>query len=222
VSHNFGYSDIVRRRNGWTPMRVLGTYGNIVVCQYCGTRSDGDERFNAGDLVKINNPCVELARCTDWQDRLKAEDKLALQRQRHHTAKPLPWNPNETDNQKTENDMPKLYQTTEQSPRFGVLLATNSAGKLVLEMKGTGEVLAFDKNEIEEVKPYTVSIKFQDSSTEYHYLSRKGDVEKGDLILVDGNGHMAKVIAVDTKSDRATKELKGRKVVTTPFGSDNV
>lgn len=114
--------------------------------------------------------------------------------------------------------MPKLYQTKEETPRFGTLLATNSAGKYVIEMKGTGEVLTFDKSDVEEVKPYTVRIKFQDSSNEYDYLSRKGDVEKGDMIIVDGNGHIAKVTAVDTKSDRATKELSGRKVVTTPFG----
>ena len=124
-------------------------------------------------------------------------------------------NPTTTEGNTT---MSKLYQTKEETPRFGTLLATNSAGKYVIEMKGTGEVLTFDKGDVEEVKPYTVRIKFQDSSNEYDYLSRKGDVEKGDMIIVDGNGHIAKVTAVDTKSDRATKELSGRKVVTAPFG----
>jgi hypothetical protein len=42
------------------------------------------------------------------------------------------------------------------------------------------------------------------------------------MILVDGNGHIAKVTAVDTKSDRATKDLKGRKVLTAAFGNDTV
>lgn len=124
-------------------------------------------------------------------------------------------NPTTTEGNTT---MSKLFQTKESTPRFGTLLATNSAGKYVIEMKGTGEVLTFDKGDVEEVKPYTVRIKFQDSSNEYDYLSRKGDVEKGDMIIVDGNGHIAKVTAVDTKSDRATKELSGRKVVTAPFG----
>jgi len=222
MSSYFGQGDIVRRAGGWTPMRVLRVFGNSVLCQYCGTIATEEGTFGVMDLKKVVDPKVEFARCSDWIARLTPMDKLALQRQRHCTAKPLPWETNETDNQKTENDMPKLYQTTEQTPRFGVLLATNSMGKLVLEMKGTGIVETFEKAEVEEVKPYTVSIKFQDSSNEYQYLSRKGDVEKGDMILVDGNGHMAKVIAVDTKSDRATKELKGRKVLTAPFGSDSV
>ena len=222
MSSFFGQGDIVRRKGGWTPLRVVSVYGNLIVCQYCGSASFEEGRFNALDLHKVTDPHVELARGKDWVERLTPADKLALQRQRHHTAKPLPWQTNETDNQKTENTMPKLYQTTEQNPRFGVMLATNSVGKLVLEMKGTGIIEAFEKSEVEEVKPYTVRIKFQDSQTEYEYLSRKGDVEKGDMILVDGSGHIAKVTAVDTKSDRATKELKGRKVLTAAFGSDTV
>jgi hypothetical protein len=222
MSSYFGQGDIVRRRGGWTPLRVLRVHANVVACQYCGSASIEEGRFSVMDIQKIVDPQVELSRCKDWVTRLTPMDKLVLQRQRHCTAKPLPWETKETDNQKTENDMPKLYQTTEQTPRFGVLLATNSMGKLVLEMKGTGIVETFEKAEVEEVKPYTVCIKFQDSGTEYQYLSRKGDVEKGDMILVDGNGHTAKVIAVDTKSDRATKELKGRKVLTAPFASDSV
>jgi hypothetical protein len=222
MSGYFGVGDIVRRGGGWTPLRVVRVYGNIIVCQYCGAASIEEGRFSVLDLQKVQDPKKEFARCRDWAERLTPADKLALQRQRHGTAEPLPWQTNETDNQKTENDMPKLYQTKEATPRFGIMLATNSAGLLVMEMKGTGEVLTFAKSEVEEVKPYTVRIKFQDSQTEYEYLSRKGDVEKGDMVILNGNGHIAKVVAVDTKSDRATKDLVGRKVVTAPFGEADV
>lgn len=114
--------------------------------------------------------------------------------------------------------MSKLFQTKEATPRFGTLLATNSAGLYVMEMKGTGEVLTFAKTEVEEVKPYTVRIRFSNSNSEYDYLSRKGDVDKGDVIIVSGSVDFAQVVAVDTKSDRATKDLVGRKMMTAPFG----
>lgn len=116
--------------------------------------------------------------------------------------------------------MSKLYQTKEATPRFGILLATNSAGLLVLEMKGSNEVLTFAKSEVEEVKPYTVRVKFieGEDAREYEFLSRKGDVEVGDLLMVKGYTNMVKVLAVDTKSDRATVDLVGRKVMTAPFG----
>ena len=123
--------------------------------------------------------------------------------------------PNETEETKEET-MTKLYETKEATPRFGTKLAVNSAGMVVLEMKGTGEVSTFKPEDIEEVHPYTVGIKFQDSSTQYHYITKKGAVKKGDTILgLSSVAHQfATVVDVDTKSDRATKELKGRKVMT--------
>jgi hypothetical protein len=127
-------------------------------------------------------------------------------------------NPTTTEGNTT---MTKLYQTKEATPRFGLLLATNSAGLFVLEMKGTNEVLTFAKGDVEEVKPYTVRVKFIDALSNdkgYDFISRKGDVEVGDLLMLKGYSNMARVEAVDTKSDRATKDLVGRKVATVPFG----
>lgn len=225
MSPKFSVGDIVRLNSGWSPIRVTRTsaYNNYVYGVYCSQKSDGDEQsYSTHDIRKVIDPVNEFKRCSNWEDRLTPEDRCALANQLSKHAQPLPWLNSSQSTSATETTMTKLYQTKEDMPRFGIMLATNSAGKLVLEMKGSSEVLAFDKKEVEEVKPYTVSIKFQDSGTEYHYLSRKGDVQKDDLILVDGNGHMAKVTAVDTKSDRATKELKGRKVVTAEFGDHSV
>ena len=120
--------------------------------------------------------------------------------------------------------MTKLYQTKEETPRFGTLLATNSAGLLVLEMKGSGEVLAFETSAIEEVKPYTVCIQFLDGSgRDYQYLSRKGDVEVGDLILLSsGSPTIARVRKINTASDKATVTLRGVKLQTEAFGAADV
>lgn len=120
-------------------------------------------------------------------------------------------------------DMIKLYQTKEDPPRFGTLLATNSAGLSVLEMKGTGEVLTFRPDAIEVVHPYTVDVVFLDGGNgPYSFLSQKGDVKVGDLLVLDGYESVARVKRVDTKSPKATKHLKGVKLVTTPIGDPDV
>lgn len=119
---------------------------------------------------------------------------------------------------KQETPMPTLYQTKDEPPRFGTLLATNSAGRLVVEMKGTGEVLTFDKTEIEVVHPYTVSVRFADKT--HHYLAEKGEVAVGDLLLLNLNNALAHVVALNTKSSLAKERLRGVKLITAPIGGN--
>jgi hypothetical protein len=202
----FKPGQIVRRVNGWTPMRVVRV-GVLVQTRYCAPRVHEIVCCRREELKLVTDPNQEFAKCDNWEERLTDDEHEQLARQsgqKHITTE--------------ENTMPKLYQTNEETPRFGTLLATNSAGKLVLEMKGSSEVLTFDKKDVEEVKPYTVGVRFELNGIEYHYLSRKGDVEKGDLLLIAGSSSFATVTSVDTKSDKATKELTGRKVVTTAIG----
>jgi hypothetical protein len=114
----------------------------------------------------------------------------------------------------------KLFQTKEQAPRFGVGLAINSTGKYVLEMKGSGDLEAFDKRDIEVVMPFTFSVKFNGQGTEYAYLGKEGSVAVGDLLLKTDETKgitIAKVTAVDTKSEKATKYFEGVKLATTPL-----
>jgi hypothetical protein len=114
----------------------------------------------------------------------------------------------------------KLFQTKEQATRFGIGLAINSTGKYVLEMKGSGDLEAFDKFDIEVVMPFTYSVKFNGQGTEYAYLGKEGSVAVGDLLLKtdDTKGvTIAKVVAVNTKSEKATKYFEGVKLATTPL-----
>jgi hypothetical protein len=112
----------------------------------------------------------------------------------------------------------KLYQTRETIPRFGTYLATNSQNKIVLEMKGSGVPELFDASEIEVVTPYTFDVQFNGEGRSYAYLGHEGEVSVGDLLLkTDGTRgiNIARVIAVDTKSEMATKYFDGVKIVTT-------
>lgn len=146
---------------------------------------------------------------------------------------------NQPEQQKKETtQMTKLYKTTiDGKDAFGTLLARDSNGNLVLEIKGTGQPVAVKPEDAEEVRPYTVAVRFFGgngtlATTEYHFETDKGAVKKGDLVVLSGPASasgepvLALVSRVDTKSDRATKRLNGvvlqtTKIVGTPAADDD-
>jgi hypothetical protein len=84
-------------------------------------------------------------------------------------------------------------------------------------MKDGSGVRSFAKKEVEVVMPFTFSVQFNGVGTEYSYLGKEGTVKIGDLLLKqDGTKGItiAKVTAVNTKSDKATKYFDGVKIVT--------
>jgi hypothetical protein len=98
---------------------------------------------------------------------------------------------------------------------FGHKLAVNSLGQWVMEIKGSGEVIAVDKKEVTEVVPYTIGLKFSQQGQTYNYFNEARDLVKGDVLVMDGYGsggyQLAIVVAVDTKSKEATKEISYHK-----------
>jgi len=120
---------------------------------------------------------------------------------------------NRPDQQK-ENTMTekKLYQINSlvSTVKYGHKLAVNSAGKWVMEIKGTGEVITCDKDDVEEVMPYTVSIQFQTGKQIYSYLAEKGSVELNAFYIFDAplGRAIAQVVKLDTKSPAASVEFK--------------
>lgn len=101
--------------------------------------------------------------------------------------------------------MSDLYQTKEETPRFGVQIATNSAGQAVLEMKGEGgKVEAFSLDAIELVLPYTISLVLvgphpRNEITNLHLVAEKGLVQKDDVLIEVNSGLVWRVQDVDTK-----------------------
>lgn len=218
---DFGAGDIVRRHNGKMPMEVLDTRPSTqrAYARYCDGATYDPSRhsgkwFHYRDLVLITTR-ADVYRIPDFARRLTPAQKDRLCQQ---VGTAIDDNTHEME----DTIMPKLYQTKEETPRFGIRVGTNSAGLIVLEMKPSGVMELFTPKQVEEVKPYTVAIRFEGSSTIYHYLSRKGDVETGDFIIVNGgSGNIARVLDVDTKSDAAKVRLSGRKLVTAPFGESD-
>lgn len=119
------------------------------------------------------------------------------------------WNVTKKENTMTEK---KLYQINipVNTVKYGHKLAVNSAGKWVMEIKGTGEVVTCDKDDVEEVMPYTVSVQFQTGKQIYNYLAEKGSVELNAFYIFDAplGRAIAQVVKLDTKSPAASVEFK--------------
>lgn len=114
---------------------------------------------------------------------------------------------------KNEEAMNTLYEVkVEDTITFATKLAVNSNGLWVMEEKSTGKVFTARKEDIEEVTPYTIDLVFYNGQTTYSYLSEAGKYAKGDVILMPGQNspspQFAFIVDVDTKSKKATKELK--------------
>lgn len=126
---------------------------------------------------------------------------------------------------KETQEMPQLFQTKEDPPRFGTLLTKNSKGEIVLEMKGeNGKVEAFDPSKLEKVMPHTVRLQRYDYDgrgevRDYAIPADQGLIP-GDLLLHLSNGNLWEVKEIDTKCEKPEIskngfwKLEGRRVVT--------
>lgn len=112
----------------------------------------------------------------------------------------------------TTNMANELYQTKTGDALFGTLLARNSAGRLVLEIKGTGQVKDFAPDEVEVVRPYTVRVRNVMTCQQQHRTAAKGAVVVGDVLLT--GGALFEVEAIDTKNANPVGTLTGRKLAT--------
>jgi len=206
MATQFKVGDLVRRVGGKSPILVLEINGRgsggWLYGKYCTTKNIQHRPVNA--FKPFTGP---LNRTQKEGLNVLLRENLGIQRNNYQEYT-------------TETTMTKtLFQTNEDKPRVGTKIGLNREGKVVFEISGTGEIVFFESADLTEVVPYTVDIKFvtDRNSSKYSYISKEGEVDKGDIILVDGND-MARVVGVDTKSKMAIKELKGRKVLTEAFG----
>ena len=79
-------------------------------------------------------------------------------------------------------------------------------------MQDTGSYEAFTPDAIKRVMAFTFDVMFNGQSKVYSYLGTEGEVAAGDLLLTDDMS-IARVMAVGTESETATKRFKGTKLV---------
>lgn len=108
-----------------------------------------------------------------------------------------------------------LYEITRgDQVLYGHKLAINSLGEWVMEVKGTGEVLSVNKDKVQKVMPYTISVQYKEGGTIYSYFNEARDLKVDDFFIntatFDGGGQyqIGRVVAVDTKSESAKTEIK--------------
>lgn len=115
-------------------------------------------------------------------------------------------------------DTKTLYSLTKEDGTvvYGTHVGTNSQNKLLIEVKGTNEIVLADKSQLEEVIPYTFAVRMNGKNT--HYQCEPNKFKKNDVLLYTGAGadkfEVAMVTAVDTKNKGATTSFKGLKLVT--------
>jgi len=111
----------------------------------------------------------------------------------------------------------KLFQTLDGAV-YGKGLVIDGDGKYVLQLTN-GEYKAYLPSELKRVMPYTYDVVFNGmSGKRYSYLGKDGTVAVGDLLMESNDFTIARVVAVGTESDSATKTFSGMKLLTAPLG----
>lgn len=193
----FKLGDIVRRQNGISPLMV------VCVCR-------SEKRYIVTYLSSIR--CIpDLEKFSSIEELCSSIISYYPKSSRQDICKIIPFEDKDHEQYVKlwfrlklptlgEEKMSKLYEFKDGTGRFGTLLTKNSKGQMVLELKGTGEVIAVDDNQVEIVTPYTVKIKDVGSGTNPTHVSVEKDILKqGDILLDLITGNMISVLELDTK-----------------------
>ncbi len=182
VGPRFKEGDIVRLKNGTSPMRVIKAQGYAIHCEYLSSRKQLGFRTQDDFVLYEPNTAKELNEIT-----VKKETEMTV----------------------------KLYKTVDGN-RYGEYKA-NDGDKLLLLMQDSNTYEAFAADQIKRVMAFTFDVMFNGQGKVYSYLGTEGDVVVGDLLLTDEMS-IARVVAVSTESESATKRFKGVKLAAVRLG----
>jgi hypothetical protein len=187
-------------------------------------RSPTPSKFTVGDTVKLKTGdapqrVLEIRWCkvtrnyTVRCEYLKSRKQLSF---RSASDYELYKPENKTEVTKEDTMKGKLFQTLDGSV-YGEGLVIDGDGKYVLKLNN-GEYKAYASTELKRVMPFTFDVIFSGmNSKRYSYLGRVGSVEVGDVLMDSKDFTIARVVAVGTESDSATKAFEGVKLVTAPL-----
>lgn len=220
--------DIVRLKSGQAP---------ILVCNIRGTYVEGVYAFS---LSSTHFPQTRFVEFTSDVHVIHPDAEMSLYARLHQLTQLPDQGGHSVFHPKTirtaasvaigriEKSLPNkeheemLYQTKEETPRFGTKLAINRKGEIVLDLKD-GSVEAFKADMLEEVVPYTVRLKAIEGSKHTLDLQvAEGTLAEGDLIF--RNSAMYRVVKLDTKDRNAEPLKKAYRIPVEPieFGGSDV
>lgn len=181
------------------------------------------KKLNVGDIVRKKYGSKEIEVISEYGSTFYGRYlHTGASTGRIYTDSVISVNSEEVEEKGNKGMKGKLFKVVK-TEVYGIGLAVDSTGKYVLEMKDGSGIVAYDKKEVELVMPFTFSVQFNGVGTEYSYLGKEGSVKVGDLLLkTDGTKGItiAKVTAVNTRSDKATKYFDGVKIVTEPLSNE--
>lgn len=210
MKSEFKVGELVRLKNGNSPQKVVDIRKNLYRCE-------------------VEILCVYLSSLKHYENTLGEVYSEKWRRQEdfvHFVSAKVPetqvldngvWKPFQPE----KTDMPDLYQLKNNLNRFGTALMVgdkplrNSAGHIVLEMKGEGgKVEAFEESLIELVTPFTVklhrlTVGDKANETQMDVIAEAGQAQKNDVLLELNSGHLWRVTALDTKC-RSAKENRSK------------
>ena len=178
--------------------------------------TDSNSKFCVGDIVKL--------KAGDAPQRVLEVRNGQIRCEYLKSRKLLTFRPScdyelykfKTETKKEHPMKGKLFQTLDGTV-YGEGLVIDGDGKYVLKLNN-GEYKAFTAAELKRVMPFTFDVIFNGmSGKHYSYLGRAGSVEVGDILMDAKDFTIARVVAVGTESDSATKTFEGVKLVTAPI-----
>lgn len=182
MSCEFEVGDIVRLRGGHSPQKIL-------------------EIRRSASSYEYELRCLYVS-CMGYE---QAEETYARKWRRANDFVLYIEEPQE------EKQMSDLYQVKKAIERFGVFLTRNSAGHMVLEMKGeNGKVEAFPDGELELVTPYTVRLRGIGAEGTLDLVAEKDVFNKNDILMETTTGNLLRVTDLDTKVRGAQTNSKLR------------
>jgi hypothetical protein len=103
------------------------------------------------------------------------------------------------------------FGKTDGTVGYGQHIGTNSQNLWLIEEKTTGAIHVFDKKDVEEVLPYTFSVRINGNTS--HFVGTPDTLKVGDVLL-NKEGQIGVVNGIDTKNKAPRDKFEGRKLVT--------
>lgn len=217
---DFHRGDLVRLKYGHTRMIVIGARSRLVKAVYTGH-----------DLQPLGHYSTEWG--VEKTDFRSTNDFVHWSGTTHTMPKRTKrWHKENNKTLEGENtmahgyinDKKKLYtfKGLHGEEQYGHDIGRNSKSQIVIEIKGSCEVRAFNPSDLTEVCPYTFKVqalghRARNEPAYYcHYECTEGQVAV-DQVLMSKSGNLYVVVAIDTKNPNPKALFKGHKVPLVPF-----
>lgn len=113
-------------------------------------------------------------------------------------------------------DMRVRHTTFDGDVIEGSVIGIKKSGEEIVIEKDNGVILVYNKDDIEEIVPYTVTLLDIASNKRQDFIFTKDTVDIGEMVVYMGGDkvapYVAQVMAINTKNKGAKKTFTGKKI----------